>query len=84
MTDAWGEQAAASDSWGAGATGGWGDSGASAPAKKSGCFNCGEEGHMKTQCPKPAKSRACFRCGQEGHSKLDCPNPPADGDRKPR
>ena len=82
--DGWGDSAA--NEWGASATpaSGWGDAGGDPPQKKSGCFKCGEEGHMKSQCPKPDRPRGCFRCGQEGHSKADCPNPPAEGERKPR
>ncbi|KAL2269184.1 hypothetical protein VTJ83DRAFT_4030 [Remersonia thermophila] len=41
------------------------------------CFNCGETGHRKADCPKPrAFNGACRRCNQEGHMSKDCPNAP--------
>jgi len=90
MGDAWGADEGAG--WGAsGGDGGWGDSGGDAAESKprnKGCFNCGQEGHRKDECPEPPKERkprGCFNCGEEGHSKADCPNPAkegGDGERK--
>ncbi|CAG8036861.1 unnamed protein product [Penicillium salamii] len=39
------------------------------------CFNCGQAGHSKADCPEPRKMGACYNCGEEGHSKADCPQP---------
>ncbi|KAI1845119.1 hypothetical protein JX266_008666 [Neoarthrinium moseri] len=38
------------------------------------CFNCGEEGHMKADCPKPRVMR-CRHCNAEGHTMARCPDP---------
>jgi predicted nucleic acid-binding Zn-ribbon protein len=41
------------------------------------CLNCGEIGHMFSQCPRPQKQhvKRCFNCGEEGHTYLTCPKP---------
>ncbi|KAK5796065.1 hypothetical protein VI817_005350 [Penicillium citrinum] len=53
-------------------------SGGGLPPRRSptGCYNCGEPGHSKADCPEPRKQTgACYNCGEEGHSKADCPEP---------
>lgn len=41
------------------------------------CFNCGEVGHNKSECPNPAVERpftgTCRICEQEGHRAAECP-----------
>lgn len=36
------------------------------------CYNCGEKGHIATQCSKP-KMISCYSCGKPGHLSRDCP-----------
>ncbi|KAH8811849.1 hypothetical protein F5884DRAFT_292586 [Xylogone sp. PMI_703] len=55
-------------------TGDGGDGGNYGGGGNGACFNCGEMGHSKAECPAPPKPRACFNCGQEGHNKAECPN----------
>ncbi|XDG04236.1 hypothetical protein ABKA04_003851 [Annulohypoxylon sp. FPYF3050] len=38
------------------------------------CFNCGEEGHQKSECTKPRVMK-CKHCNKEGHLIRDCPEP---------
>ncbi len=61
------------------------------------CFNCGQPGHRKIDCPSLATgesavsggfrssgvSGACFNCGQTGHRKADCPSAVAGGSSRP-
>lgn len=42
------------------------------------CFNCQQQGHLKSNCPNPAKSRPskvsrCRICEMEDHKQADCP-----------
>ena len=34
------------------------------PIRSKGCFNCGDPGHMQSECPKPKR---CKHCGKSGH-----------------
>ncbi|KAJ4292643.1 hypothetical protein N0V90_009306 [Kalmusia sp. IMI 367209] len=47
------------------------------------CHSCGEEGHMKRDCPKASGRGACYNCGMTGHNRADCTEPlkPRGGDR---
>ena len=44
--------------------------GAASTSKHTGCFNCGEEGHLAAKCKRPVR---CHRCRQEGHKTDACP-----------
>ena len=39
------------------------------PIRSKGCFNCGDSGHMQSECPKPKR---CKHCGKSGHVASDC------------
>ncbi|KAK2615288.1 hypothetical protein N8I77_002053 [Diaporthe amygdali] len=58
------------DSYGGAEGGGGGGSGDRA------CFNCGEVGHNKADCPTPAAPVECRYCHKEGHFAKECPDKP--------
>ena len=39
------------------------------PIRSKGCFNCGDPGHMQSECSKPKR---CKHCGKSGHVASDC------------
>jgi hypothetical protein len=47
------------------------------PRNKIICHNCGQPGHVKSECMKP--KIVCYGCNQEGHIKMNCPNKPPGG-----
>ena len=44
----------------------------------SGCYTCGDEGHLNRDCPKKGRT-ICFNCHQSGHFSNDCPKPRPSG-----
>ncbi|XP_052771757.1 tudor domain-containing 6-like [Mya arenaria] len=51
------------------------------PANRRGCFNCGDESHMRNECPKSQmrnegpSNQGCFNCGDKSHTRKNCPKP---------
>ncbi|XP_077999253.1 zinc finger CCHC domain-containing protein 7-like [Glandiceps talaboti] len=37
------------------------------------CFNCGNNGHMSSNCPNPKKADICYLCAEKGHRGTRCP-----------
>ena len=56
------------------------------PPNTSGCFNCGESGHLARSCPNPPRNSrekdTCYNCQQLGHHAGDCTNPRVPRDFK--
>jgi hypothetical protein len=46
------------------------------PRSKLICHNCGQPGHVKSECMKP--KIVCYGCNQEGHIKTNCPTNPLE------
>lgn len=44
------------------------------PQKLTRCYNCNEDGHISTRCPKPKREKgACYEYGFTNHQKRICP-----------
>ncbi|KAI3322455.1 hypothetical protein HD806DRAFT_126037 [Xylariaceae sp. AK1471] len=52
-----------------------GEDGARGGGGGGACFNCGQEGHNKADCPNP-RVQKCRHCNEEGHLIRDCPTAP--------
>ncbi|XP_076398062.1 uncharacterized protein LOC143266361 [Megachile rotundata] len=37
------------------------------------CINCGDQGHLTSECPSQGKGRKCFQCNEFGHISRECP-----------
>ncbi|TDZ55053.1 DNA-binding protein HEXBP [Colletotrichum trifolii] len=85
MADGWGTT---TDTWGAGEANGnplgpddpWNNpqGGGGADGDDRACYNCGQPGHNKADCPEPRKAfdGTCKGCGEEGHMRRECPHAP--------
>ncbi|ROW03174.1 hypothetical protein VPNG_08158 [Cytospora leucostoma] len=56
---------------------GYGDADGGAGGGDNACYNCGETGHNKADCPNPSTfTGECRYCKKEGHMAKDCPDKP--------
>ena len=46
---------------------------ASRPIREATCYECGELGHVRKNCPARWKDVTCYGCGQKGHMRRMCP-----------
>lgn len=46
------------------------------------CYNCGEMGHIRPDCPNNKRRIECYECGKVGHIRPDCPDLERNNNRR--